>query len=113
MEPMKGKLASSQFDLGTLSNFAFLRRHQCSSRLVTVILGNLLSSIKQIEAPYMFDWENAIALHAMKGHWSSSGSGGSLMGFLYLWQKPRLYSRVTTGRSIPNLSLFSEVRTPV
>ena len=29
---------------------------------MTVLLGTLWSSIKQIEAPYMFDWENAIAL---------------------------------------------------
>ena len=29
---------------------------------MTVLLGTLWSSIKQIDAPYMFDWENAIAL---------------------------------------------------
>ena len=34
---------------------------------MTVLFGTLLSSIKQIEAPYVFDWENAIALHAMQG----------------------------------------------
>ena len=34
---------------------------------MTVLLGTLSSSIKQIEAPYVFDWENAIALHAMQG----------------------------------------------
>ena len=27
---------------------------------------------KQIEAPYVFDWENAIALHAMQGNRASS-----------------------------------------
>ena len=43
MEPMQGKLASSQFDFGTPSNFAFLGWHQCSSRLVTVLLGTLWS----------------------------------------------------------------------
>ena len=36
------------------------RSHQCSSRLVTVLLGTLWSSIKQNEARYVFDWENAI-----------------------------------------------------
>ena len=44
----------------------------CSSRLVTVLLGTLWSSIKQIEAPYVFDWENAIALDTMQGNRASS-----------------------------------------
>ena len=48
-------------------NFGFLRLHQFSSRLVTVLLGTLSSSIKQIEAPYVFNWESAIALHEMQG----------------------------------------------
>ena len=62
----------------------------------------------------MFDWENAIALHAMQGESGLiSWRGGSLMGFLDLRQAPGLYSRVTTGMSILNGSLFSEVRTPV
>ena len=39
---------------------------RCSSRLVTVLLGTLWSSIKQIEAPYVFDWENAIDLDTMQ-----------------------------------------------
>ena len=38
--------------LGTPSNFAFLGWHKCSSRLMTVVLGTLWSSIKQIEATY-------------------------------------------------------------
>ena len=35
---------------------------------MTELLGTLCSSIKQIEAPYVFDWENAIALHGMQGN---------------------------------------------
>ena len=62
----------------------------------------------------MFDWENAIALHAMQGNGSSSrGERGSLMGFLELRQAPGVYSRVPTGMPILNGSLFSEVRTLV
>ena len=62
----------------------------------------------------MFDWENAIALHAMKGNRASSrGEGGSLMGFLELRQAPGVYSRVTTGMPILNGSLFCEGRAPV
>ena len=56
IEPMRGILASSQFDLGHTDLCCVLRLHQGSSRLVTVLLGNLYSSIKQIEAPYLFDW---------------------------------------------------------
>ena len=37
-----------------------------------VLLGTLWRSIKQIEAPYMFDWENAITLHTMHGNRASS-----------------------------------------
>ena len=31
-----------------------------------MLLGTLWSSIKHIEAPYLFDWENAIALDTMQ-----------------------------------------------
>ena len=34
---------------------------------MTVFLGTLWCSIKQIEAPYVFDWEHRIALHACRG----------------------------------------------
>ena len=34
--------------------------------------GTLCSSVKQIKAPYLFDWEQGIALHAMHGTWPSS-----------------------------------------
>ena len=67
MEPMKGKWVSSRVDRATLNNFAFLRWQQCSSRLVTVFLGTLWCSIKHIEAPFVFDWEDGIALHPMQG----------------------------------------------
>ena len=61
----------------------------------------------------MFDWENAIALHAMQGNQASSRGEGEIMDFLELRQEPGLYSGVTEGMSIRNWSLFSEVRTPV
>ena len=56
---------------GTPIYFAFLSLHQFSSRLVTVFLGILCSSIKEIEVPYNFDWENGIPLHAMQGNRAS------------------------------------------
>ena len=50
---------------------------------MTVLLGTLYSSIKQSEAPYVFDRENAIALHACRGirshlvaRWKSHGFSG-------------------------------------
>ena len=37
-----------------------------------MLLATLWSSIKQIEALSLFDWKNAIALHAMQGNRGSS-----------------------------------------
>ena len=71
MEPMKGKCASSRVDSGYTELFCIPEVHQCSSRFVTVFLGTLWSSIKKIEAPYVFDWEYRIALHAMHGNQTS------------------------------------------
>ena len=34
---------------------------------MTVFLGTLWSSIKQIKSSYVFDWEHGIALHTMQG----------------------------------------------
>ena len=41
----------------------------------------------QIEAPYVFDWENAIALHALQGNRASSRVEG----------KSHRFSRVAAG----------------
>ena len=71
MEPMKRKWASSRVDLGNTELFCIPEVHQCSSRFVTVFLGTLWCSIKKTEAPYVFDWENGIALHAMQGNRAS------------------------------------------
>ena len=35
-------------------------------------MGTLWSSVKHIKDPYMFDWEQFIALHAMQGNRASS-----------------------------------------
>ena len=78
MEPMQAKLASSEFDFGYTEQFCIPGLHQCSSRLVTVLLGTLWSSIKQIVAPYMFDWENAVALDTMQGNRASSRREGKV-----------------------------------
>ena len=68
----------------------------------------------QIEAPYVFDWENLNCSACNAGESGlMSWRGGSLMGFLELRQAPVVYSRVSMGMPILNGSLFSEVRTLV
>ena len=74
MEPMKGKWASSRVDLGYTKLFCIPDVHHRSSRFVRVFLGTLWCSIKQIKAPYLFDWEQGISLHAMQGNQASSFS---------------------------------------
>ena len=59
----------------------------------------------------MFDWENAIALHAMQGNRASSRGEGEVSWVFSSLQAPGVYSRVMTGMPILNGSLFSEVRT--
>ena len=78
MEPKKGKWASSPIDLGYTELFCIPEVHQCSFRFVTVFLGTLWCSIKKIEAPYMFEWEYGIALHAMQGNRASFPSEGDV-----------------------------------
>ena len=45
---------------------------------MTVLLGTLWSSVKIIEAPYVFDWENEIALDTMQGNRASSRGEGKV-----------------------------------
>ena len=78
MEAMKGKWASSLVDLGYTELFFIPEVHQCSFPFVTMFLGTLWCSIKKIEAPYMFDWEYRIALHAMQGNRASFPSKGDV-----------------------------------
>ena len=72
------KSASSRVDLVYTEIFCISEVHQCPSRLVTVFLGTLWCSIKIIEAPYVFDWEYGIALHAMQGNRASFPSEGDV-----------------------------------
>ena len=78
METMKGKWASSRVDMGYTILFCIPEVHQCLSRFVIVFLGTLWCSIKKIEAPYMFDSEYEIALHAMQGNRASFPSEGDV-----------------------------------
>ena len=72
MEPMQGKLASTQFDLGHTNQFCFPEVTSVFFSSCHCVFGDSLEFNQAIEAPYLFDWENAIALHAMQGKRASS-----------------------------------------
>ena len=78
MDSMKGKCASSWVDLGYTNLFTFLRWHQCSSLVLTVFLGILFSSIREIEVPYFFDWKHGTPQHEMQGNRASSRGEGEV-----------------------------------
>ena len=79
-----------------------------------MFLRTLWTSINQIKAAYVFNWEHEIALHAIQGESGLvSHREGSLMVLLDLWWEPGVYSRFTEGMDIRNSCLFSDVRTPV
>ena len=68
----RGNMLHLELILGTPIYFAFLRWHQCSSLVVKVFWGILFSSIREIEDPYVFDWEHGTAQHEMQGNRTSS-----------------------------------------
>ena len=72
MEPMLGKLASSQFDFGYTEKFCIPRVTSVFCSSCDNVVGDSLEFKQQIEAPYVFDWENAIALDTM--HWNRASS---------------------------------------
>ena len=113
MEPMQGKLASSQFDFGYTGLFCvpgvisvFFPScdsvfwdsgvQSSKSRLLTCLIGKHNCSAHNAGESGLISW-----------------LGDSLMRFLELRQEPGVYSLVTAGMSIPNWSMFSKVRTPV
>ena len=69
---MQGKLASSKFDFGYVEQFCIPGVTSVFFSSYDSVVGDSLDSIKQIEAPYVFDRENAIALDTMQGYLSSS-----------------------------------------
>ena len=63
---------------GTPMYFGFGRGHQGSSLVVSVFLVILFSSIREIEVPYVFDWEHGIPQHEMQGNRASSCGEGEV-----------------------------------
>ena len=78
MEPMQGKLASSQFDLGHTDLFCIPEVTSVFFSSSDSVFGDSLEFSQANEAPYVFDWENAIALHAIHWNWASSRSEGEV-----------------------------------
>ena len=77
---------------------------------MTVFLGTLWSSIKQIESPYMFDFKHGIALHAIKGNqasirdkgkvsWVFLSCGRNLGYILELWWGSPFETRISSVKS--------------
>ena len=100
MEPMQGKLASSQFDFGYTEQFCIPVMTSVFFSSSDSVFVDSLSSMKQIESPYVFDWENAITLNTMQGNrastrgkwevsWAFSSCGRNLVYILELgWGYP-------------------------
>ena len=114
LEPLQGKLASSQFYLGhtdllCVPEVTSVFFSSCDSvgwdslQFNQANRGSLCVWLWKRNCSACSEWESGLF-----SRW-----GGSLMGFLELWQAPGVYSQVTAGMYILNWSLFSEVRTPV
>ena len=68
MGPMKGKCASCLVDLGYTKLFCIPELTSVSISSCDSVLGDSLLFHQEIEAPYVFDWEYGIALHALQGN---------------------------------------------
>ena len=64
------------------------------------VLGDSLQSIREIEVPYVFDWEHRTPQHEMQANRASSCSDGKSHEVSELLQAPGGYSRVTAGMAI-------------
>ena len=113
LEPIQGIGLNLELIWATPRYITFLRWHQCSSRLVSDFWGTLCTSVKQIKAPYLFDWEQGITLHEKQGNRASSLSELQVSVFLTLSREPGVCSRVMAWEDIKNFCLFSDVRNPI
>ena len=114
MDSMKGKCASSWVDLGYTNQFCVPDVTSVFFSSCDSVVGDSLE-FNQANRGSLCVWFGKCNCSACNAGESGliSWRGGSLMGFLELRQAPGVYSRVTTGMPILNMSLFSEVRTLV
>ena len=114
MESVQGKLASSQFDLWHTDLFCIHVVKSVFFSSCDSVVGDSLEFNQANRGSLLVWWgkHNCTAWNTGESG-LISWRGGSLMGFLELWQGHGVYSRVTMGMPILNGSLFSEIRTPV
>ena len=77
-EAMQGKLASSKFDFGYTEQFCIPGMTSVFFSSCDSVVGDSLEFNQQIEAPYVFDWENAIALDTLQANRPSSHGEGKV-----------------------------------
>ena len=111
MEPIQGKLASSQFDFGYTEQFCIPGVTSVFFSSCDCVVGDSVefNQANRGSLRVLLGKRNYYGHNAGESGLISQG-GESLMGFLELRQEPGVYSRVTAGMSIRNSSLFIEVR---
>ena len=87
----RGNVLHLELIWGTPIYFAIVRWHQWFSLVVTVFLGILFSSIREIEVPYVFDWERRTPQHEMQGNRPSSCGEGEVSWLFSSWGRHLLY----------------------
>ena len=106
----RGNVLHLELIWGTPIYFAFLKWHQSSSLVVTEFLGILFSSNREIEVPYVFDWEHGTPHREMHGNrasscgeeevwWVFSSCGRHLVYILELQQGWPFETRVCSAKS--------------
>ena len=78
MEPMQGKLAPSQFDLGHTDLFCVLEVTSVFFSSCDSVVGDCLEFIQANRGSLCFYCENAMALHGIQGNWASSRGEGEV-----------------------------------
>ena len=107
----RGNMLHLELIWGTPIYFEFPRWHQCSSLAVKVFLGILFSSIREIEVPYVFDWEHWPPQHESQGNrtssccegevsWVFSSCGRHLLYILELRRGWPFETRVCSAKSV-------------
>ena len=67
---------------------------------MTIFLGILFSSIREIEVPYVFDWERGTPQQKCRGIGPHLAASSKSHEFSRVRQAPGVYSRVREGMAI-------------
>ena len=78
MEPMQGKLASSKCDFGYTEQFCIPGVTSVFFSSCDSVVGDSLEFNQANRGPYVFDWENAIAVDTMQGNRASFRREGKI-----------------------------------